>query len=346
MKWKSLEYSRNQIVSAGNIIKNPVSSLEDYQKALNIIDNWRASHAFPLHIIYCHLKRRYDSLAPIVAQRLKRLDSIIKKLDRQPIMSLWTMQDLGGCRVIVPTIDDVYKVANNFKSSRVRHILKKEYDYIQQPKLSGYRSYHLVYQYQSDTKKKYNKNMLIEIQLRTTLQHLWATAVETMGLFTNQALKASAGEKDTLRFFALIASILAMKENMPIVPETPDNLEDIISEIKLLDVKHNFLGMLSAIRVAVDHADEKNSKRAGYYILILNYSTRRLRMKFYKPGQIDEAIKHYNQIENTRAANKIDAVLVSVSSFATLAAAYPNYFSDINAFVTLLTKIIEANSLA
>ena len=132
-----------------------------------------------------------------------------------------------------------------------------------------------------------------------------------------------------------------MKENMPIVPETPIDIEVIISEIKMLDAKHNYLGMLSAIRVAVDHEEEKNSKRRGYYILILNYSKRNLRMKFYKPSQIDDATKEYNQIESSRDNNKIDAVLVSVSSFGTLKAAYPNYFSDINAFLTAVNEIIK-----
>jgi hypothetical protein len=41
----------------------------------------------------------------------------------------------------------------------------------------------------------------------------------------------------------------------------------------------------------------------------------------------------YNRIERTRAESKIDAVLVSVSSFGALKIAYPNYFSDIGDFV-------------
>lgn len=341
MEWKSSEYAKNQIIKAGKIIKDSNSSLEEFSEALRVINNWRASHAFPLHVIYCHLKRTYSKeINFIIAQRLKRLDSIVKKLDREPTMSLWTMQDLGGCRVVVPTIDDVYKVAQKYKSSRVRHILKKEYDYIQHPKYSGYRSYHLVYQYQSDTKETYNRNMLIEIQIRTHLQHLWATALETMGLFTNQALKASTGEENTLRFFKLISSLFALKENMPLTPETPSNIENIISELNFLEAKCNFLGMLSGIRVAVDRIDEEISrKRGGYYILILNYTTRRLRLKFYKPSQIDEATREYNLIESNRSANKIDAVLVSVSSFSILKAAYPNYFSDIQFFITAVNEV-------
>ena len=344
MDWKAPEYSKTQVIKAGKILRDTMcDDSKDVQDAIKIIDNWRASHAFPLQVIYCHLKRNYDKPNYIVAQRLKRLDSIMKKLRREPTMSLWTMQDLGGCRVVTPTVNDVYDVVETYKKSRVRHILKKEYDYLQEPKESGYRSYHLVYQYQSDTKNTYNRNMLIEIQVRTHLQHLWATALETMGLFTNQALKASHGEKDTLYFFKLISSAFAIYENLPTIPGTPTNMKEIIPKIEALDRKHNYLSMLSAIRVAVDHFDEKRKYQKGYYILILNYKERRLRLRFYKPGQIEIATKDYNQIEKTRADNKIDAVLVSVSSFSTLKSAYPNYFSDIGAFVTKVDELISKN---
>jgi ppGpp synthetase/RelA/SpoT-type nucleotidyltranferase len=36
----------------------------------------------------------------------------------------------------------------------------------------------------------------IEIQLRTSLQHAWATAVETVDAFTNENLKFGAGSDD------------------------------------------------------------------------------------------------------------------------------------------------------
>ena len=82
------------------------------------------------------------------------------------------MRDLGGCRVIVDNINQVYDAIDSYKSSRIRHILKKENDYIQNPKISGYRSYHMVYQFYSDDNDTYNKNMLIEIQFRTQLQYV------------------------------------------------------------------------------------------------------------------------------------------------------------------------------
>ncbi|MDD3034893.1 MAG: hypothetical protein PHT25_09890 [Bacteroidales bacterium] len=101
MEWKSPEYSKNQIIKSGKIIKDPAASSdsEESKETLKAIDNLRASHAYPLQVIYGYFKRNYDKSGFIVAQRLKRLASIVKKLEREPTMSLWTMQDLGGCQL-------------------------------------------------------------------------------------------------------------------------------------------------------------------------------------------------------------------------------------------------------
>ncbi|KAF5061946.1 hypothetical protein DSECCO2_310020 [anaerobic digester metagenome] len=339
-KWKSVEYSRNKIIKSGKIIKRPDSTSEQIEEATKVIDNWRAAHAFPLHVIYMHLRRMAEGKNIIVAERLKRLDSIIKKLEREPSMSLWMMQDLGGCRFIVPTLEDVYKYSEKYDNSRKRHIFKKKYDYIVEPKLSGYRSLHMVYEYHSDTVDTYNQNVLIEIQYRTHLQHLWATAVETVGLFTKQAIKSGQATDDVKRFFVLISSLFALRENCPIVPGTNSDEKELVSEIEEIDSKCNLLDMLSAIRVAVGYQDQKAFDKKGYYILIFNYNNRRLQIKFFKPSQMDEANEIYSQIEKTRAESKIDAVLVRVSSIKALKSAYPNYFSDIGDFLGIVKSYL------
>lgn len=336
-KWKIVEYSRTKIINAGKTIRQADAN-DDVHSAVAIIDNWRAAHAFPLHIIYMHLRGMCPNDSNfIVAERLKRLDSIISKLQREKNMNLWTMQDLGGCRVIVPSIKDVYNFAEKYDQSRKRHILKKTYDYIQNPKTTGYRSLHKVYEYHSDKKDTYNRNMLIEIQYRTHLQHLWATAVETMGLFTKESIKAGYGSEDVKRFFVLVSALFAMREGQAIPPNVINDKDEIIHEIELLNAKNNYLDFLSGIKVAVDNQKEnvKNSAIA-YYILILNYNTNRLQIKSFGASQINEANAFYNYIEATRTQSKIDAVLVRVSSFTTLKKAYPNYFSDIGEFIDIV----------
>lgn len=339
-RWKTVEYSRNAIIKAGKKIKS--GSYDEVIEATKIIDNWRAAHAYPLHVIYIHLRRMTQSNDKIiVAERLKRLDSIINKLKREPTMSLWAMQDLGGCRVIVPTVEDVYRYAEKFEKSRKRHILKNQNDYIKSPKQSGYRSLHVIYEYKSDKNDTYNKNILIEIQFRTHLQHLWATAVETMGLFTKQAIKAGQGDEDVQRFFALVSSLFAIRENCPITPNTINNIDEIVSEIEEINSRCNFLYMLSAIKVAVNYKNQIKDNAQGYYLLILNYNTQRLSIQHFNISQIDEANLVYSQIERTRAESKIDAVLVRVSSFHMLKSAYPNYFSDISEFVDIVKSYLK-----
>ena len=339
-KWKQLEYSRTQVINAGKVVRKDGYTSTEYDEAVKIVDNWRASHAFPLHIIYMNLRRmKTTGKNIIVAERLKRLDSIVNKLKREPNMNLWTMQDLGGCRVVVPTMEDVYAFADKYENSRKRHIKKKVYDYIKNPKQSGYRSLHVVYEYHSESNDKYNKNMLVEIQFRTHLQHLWATAVETMGLFTKEALKSGQGSEEVKYFFALVSTLFALIEGQACVPNTPNNIEEVVSKIKQINDKNNYLDFLSGIRVALDNQEHiAGTKKVAYCILILNYNTRRLNIKRFASSEFEEANNIYSSIESTKAESKIDAVLVRVSSFKELQYAYPNYFSDIGEFV----KIVES----
>ena len=344
-KWKEVQYSRSQIISAGQIIRNSDSTVEDNKHAIEIIDNWREAHAFPLHVIYMHLRRMAESNPRvIVAERLKRLESITSKLRREQSMSLWTMQDLGGCRVIVENISDVYRYAEMYDKSKKRHVKKKTYDYIKNPKSSGYRSLHVVYQYHSDRSEKYNKNMLIEIQYRTHLQHLWATSVETMGLFRKEAIKSGQGSDDVKRFFLLVSALFSYIEKQPLPPGVPVDIVDILNEIKEINNKHQYLEFLSGIHVAVDKQSQnlKKNKSVGYSILILNYDTRRLKIIQFGASQIDAATTIYNRIEKSKHNLRVDTVLVRVSSFKSLKTAYPNYFSDIGKFINIVKSYLDA----
>ena len=292
-KWEVPKYSGNQINKAGKIIADPFSTSEERKKALVILNNWRAAHAYPLQIICSNLRKKNPNA--IVVQRLKRLESITGKIQRFPEMQLYKMQDLGGCRVIVDTIEQVYEAVDKYKNSRIRHILKREYDYIANPKQSGYRSYHMVYQFYSDKKDTYNKNMFIEVQFRTKLQHMWATAVEMMGIYTNSNLKSSQGDYDILRFFELVSSIFAIEEKMPVCPNTSDWMDELIKEINYLDNKNNIISTLSGLNVSIDYASKKfNQKNKNlYYILLLDYNKKTVQVRPFK--NLEYATKAYER---------------------------------------------------
>ena len=344
-RWKTPEYSKREINEAGAAIRNSEISPEDRAAALRIVDNWRSAHAYPLHVFYMNLRGRCGSRKDIlVAERLKRMDSIVGKLQREEGMQLYRMQDLGGCRMVLPTLQDVYTYSERFQKSRIRHELKRTYDYIQTPKKSGYRSLHLVYRFKSDTPDKeiYNQYpMLIELQFRTHLQHIWATALETIGLFTNQALKAGQGSEEILRFFVVVSSLFAIREGCPIAPGTVNDEKELISEIEILNDQHHILDMLKAIRTVIDNDADKVPDKKGYYILQLNYETHMLTRWFFKPSELDKANAMYDALEKKRNGAPLDIVMVRAASYSTVKEAYPNYFMDIGEFIDLISEYLK-----
>lgn len=69
--------------------------------------------------------------------------------------------------------------------------------------------------------------------------HAWATAVETMGIYIKQALKAGEGDEHIKRFFVLASSLLALRENLPVAENTSNNKADLVNEIKSIDSVHH-----------------------------------------------------------------------------------------------------------
>jgi hypothetical protein len=49
MAWTEIKYSKNQVDNAGFILIQS-SNQEEINEATEILDNWRSSHSFPLHI--------------------------------------------------------------------------------------------------------------------------------------------------------------------------------------------------------------------------------------------------------------------------------------------------------
>jgi ppGpp synthetase/RelA/SpoT-type nucleotidyltranferase len=86
----------------------------------------------------------------LVAQRIKRLSSIEKKLRRYPGLSLTEIQDIGGCRAVVRSVEDVTELVSLYETGHLKHKQERCDNYIQNPKGSGYRGAHLVYKYSSD----------------------------------------------------------------------------------------------------------------------------------------------------------------------------------------------------
>ncbi|MGH7265289.1 MAG: hypothetical protein ACREMB_10610 [Candidatus Rokuibacteriota bacterium] len=77
--WAIPKHSPAEVDEAGAfLIDDTLISEEDFEEALQIINNWRSSHSFPLNTFQVTLRRNARQIDPnsLVAQRIKRLSSI------------------------------------------------------------------------------------------------------------------------------------------------------------------------------------------------------------------------------------------------------------------------------
>lgn len=113
-----------------------------------------------------------------VKSRIKEPQSIVKKLKRQGHeVTLENMlkyiKDIAGVRIICSFTSDIYRIADMLSQQADLKILELT-DYLAEPKVSGYRSYHMLVTvpvYLSDGVV----DTKVEIQIRTIAQDFWAS---------------------------------------------------------------------------------------------------------------------------------------------------------------------------
>ncbi len=347
MAWAKLKYSKSEVNRAGEILKEQNKAMKDFERAMDVLNNWRSCHGYPMNTFNSTLRDKLKTLdikGAIVAQRLKRTPSIINKLQRFKTMELCQMQDIGGLRAVVPTLKQAKDLADNYRSSRrLTHEFDKEKDYIAHPKKSGYRSIHLIYRYKNSNIKgsRYN-GLLLELQIRTKFQHIWATAVETVGTFIEHSLKSSEGPADWLNFFALVGSGFAHLEKCNPVPSyegisADETYKVIEKQAAKLDVENR----LQAFSVAADEIS--NIQKGGsyyYHLVILDFSKKRVVIRSFARDRLDQANLDYARTEKKISDGEpLQAVLVSAGPIETLKKAYPNYFLDTREFIKVLHQM-------
>lgn len=135
-----------------------------------------------------------------MAQRLKKFGTIVDKLRRFETMRLSRMEDIGGCRVVVPDLATARHLAHRLKRNWT---IARDRDYVGSPKLDGYRARHLV-----ATKD----GRFVEVQIRTRLQDLWANTVERDGRRWGVEFKSGAGDARARDQYRKMSDLLAAEE--------------------------------------------------------------------------------------------------------------------------------------
>lgn len=340
MAWPVPSYSKSQIKRAGDILRDKNVSREETLWARQVLVNWRACHGYPLHTFQNTLRERIARLGwkdVLVSNRLKRLPSITSKLRRMPQMDLSRMQDIGGLRIVVPEIADVRRIEAEYRASR-RHRLAHDKDYILEPKPDGYRGIHLIFKYEGTGGAKPYTGLSVELQIRSRLQHIWATGVETLGTLLGEKFKSGEGDQEWRRFFALLGSAFARLEKTPPLKEHESlsprqTLVDLLCQEERLGVRNK----LHAINIVDQQIEEmEDAGNIGYYLVILDLHTDAVRLRPFGVGDLARAMDAYDAAEQSYEK---EAVLVSTASLADLRNAYPSYFMDVNDLIDKLDYI-------
>ena len=167
--------SKTQIDKLGERLKEGSASQDD----LRMLDDYRDSFSDVLMPVLEVLRRHGFEPTSRIA---KTTQSIVGKLQREKTLRLSRMQDIAGCRVIVHDITEqdqfVATLQRDFPDSNV-------IDRRQKPS-HNYRAVHVIAKI---------SGKLVEIQIRTPLQHLWAKVSEQLSDVIDREIKYGGGSE-------------------------------------------------------------------------------------------------------------------------------------------------------
>jgi putative GTP pyrophosphokinase len=143
-------------------------------------------------------------------------------------MKLSRMADIGGVRAVLPTQEAAYVVARRLRKNWT---ITRFRDYVAEPKADGYRALHLINR---------NHGRLIEVQLRTPRQDLWANGVETFARAVAPALKFGGGPSELRGYFLALGELFEVRDQgLEIETALLDRVEDLQQQADTLWKERN-----------------------------------------------------------------------------------------------------------
>jgi ppGpp synthetase/RelA/SpoT-type nucleotidyltranferase len=360
------KYSNQDIVNAGKMLSSTMKINDnDLEEAFSALSYWRSSHSKPLIEAYELVEKlsiSHDSNA-IVSKRLKRYDSIVQKLFRFKTMSLRSMNDIAGCRVILSDEKKVRRLLRNLKNNEhfQRNNGYKINDYVESPQEDGYRGIHMIGKFCSES----GKQRQVEVQIRTLLQHYWATSVEIVDLFQNQGLKQKRGNRCWQEFFKYASEQLAIMDGVhgfnniskdfdkgrkyseALVNKNDHDVYNNLRRLATLERKLNVIKKLKKFATSLKVVDEKikEGNIEGFVLIELNVRKTELNIHSYIKSKIHEAEKDLTNSELESHYNSdVVYALISTNSVHGLREAYPNYFADSKNFIIHLEMMMAASN--
>ena len=167
---KNIIYSNNLSLS-----KDELEMYENYKYIYKIAEGLLNTN---LHVIKSEYDReKVHGDIQFITSRIKSLDSIAIKLNNDGLdfnlSNINSINDIVGARIVCVDLDDVNRTIDMIRSMPNIRVINEK-DYINEPKESGYRSYHIIVEIDVPV----NNAMIpvkAEIQVRTLLMDAWSS---------------------------------------------------------------------------------------------------------------------------------------------------------------------------
>jgi ppGpp synthetase/RelA/SpoT-type nucleotidyltranferase len=163
---------------------------------LRLLDEYRRSFGTAYESVVETVKRHMS--LQVTGRPAKSTISIVDKLKRESIR-LSQMQDIAGCRVIVSDMIEQRRLADVLLAAFEKASLV---DRRERPSY-GYRAVHIVALVEGKP---------IEVQIRTTLQHLWAELSEKISDLVDASIKYGGGPDRVREMLADTSDLIAKEE--------------------------------------------------------------------------------------------------------------------------------------
>ncbi len=183
--------SRSQLDRLGDRIRQGNTKDEDFRQLEEYRSTFTQAHEKVAGTI-----RDILELEP--SKRAKTKESIAEKLLRESIR-LTQIQDIAGCRIVVQDGSEQEEAVESLRTLFERTTVV---DRREKPS-HGYRAVHVVVNLEGK---------LVEVQIRTSLQHLWAEVSEKLSDVTGTALKYGKGDGSILASLGEISVEIAKCE--------------------------------------------------------------------------------------------------------------------------------------
>lgn len=319
-----------QVISKGAVDKLGIRIREElpklHESTLSQLQDYRTSHNEVLTQTFnflCELSKKTHPTT-IVTYRIKRIESITGKLIRYPKMRFSQMGDIGGCRCIMKSNNDVYKLEKLINESPNFEIVKK-YDYIKEPQKTGYRALHLFL-------KKCNQEKIIEVQLRNLVDHNWATLVEITDLLFDSKLKEYGQNEELLQFHLLLSNIQQL---------TLDDKKRIVTILQ----KYNYFETLSGVfsrnyvKVRRQWFEIENQHNHRFFMIETTKSDVPKILSFQNG---EDAEMHYLDVYKQNQNANIVVTHLQRPNYNQISIAYSNYVLTFHTFLNECFKILES----